>query len=237
MPLFRGGITERLVWMAGISFFRQAAPPFSPRGAAPTIPGAEDEEAELSTATTLTKYRVPQGMNRRRTNEEEEENRTLKYSIKQHGGKHQYSACLSKPTPCNVNLTQRKIFDKPFPFTNNQTTHRVGHVSSGSNSCISESSPGWKGLPLYQKLGDNYTRPLGPQLRKGLHNKPTEKASPTCPSQGAKLLKRGNSEPLQEVQNMVEKNTISRVCKEQEGFRSQLFMVPKKDGSKDPSST
>ena len=140
MPLFRGGITERLVWMARISFFRQDAPPFSPRGAAPTTPGAEDVEAELSTPTTLTKYRVPQGMNRRRTNEEEEENRTLKYSIKQHSGKHQYSVCLSKPPPCNVNLTQREIFDKPFRFTNNQTTHRVGHVSSGSNSCMSESS-------------------------------------------------------------------------------------------------
>ena len=63
-------------------FFQTSPSPFSPRGAAPTTPGAEDEEAELSTATTLTKYRVPQGMNRRRTNGEEEENRTLKYSIK-----------------------------------------------------------------------------------------------------------------------------------------------------------
>ena len=62
---------------------------------------------------------------------------------------------------------------------------------------MSESSPSWKGLPLYQKLGDNHTGPLGPQLRKGLHNKPAEQTSPTCPSQGAELLKRGNSEPLQ----------------------------------------
>ena len=29
---------------------------------------------------------------------------------------------------------------------------------------------------------------------------------------------------------MVEKNAISRVCKKQEGFQSQLFMMPKKDG-------
>ena len=33
---------------------------------------------------------------------------------------------------------------------------------------------------------------------------------------------------------MVEKNTISRVCKEQEGFCSQLFMVPTKDGGQRP---
>ena len=33
---------------------------------------------------------------------------------------------------------------------------------------------------------------------------------------------------------MVEKNTISRVCKEQEGFRSQLFRVPKKNGGQRP---
>ena len=33
---------------------------------------------------------------------------------------------------------------------------------------------------------------------------------------------------------MVEKNAISRVCKEQEGFFFQLFMVPKKDGGQRP---
>ena len=53
MPLFRGEITERLVQMAGTSFFGQAAPLSSPRGAAPTTPGAEDEEAELSTTQTF----------------------------------------------------------------------------------------------------------------------------------------------------------------------------------------
>ena len=31
-----------------------------------------------------------------------------------------------------------------------------------------------------------------------------------------------------ELQNMVDKNAISRVCKRREGFLSQLFMVPKK---------
>ena len=37
-----------------------------------------------------------------------------------------------------------------------------------------------------------------------------------------------------EVQNMVEKNAISRVYKEQEGFQSQLFVVRKKDGGQRP---
>ena len=37
-----------------------------------------------------------------------------------------------------------------------------------------------------------------------------------------------------EVQNMVDKNAISRACKKQEGFQSQLFMVPKKDGGQRP---
>ena len=82
--------------------------------------------------------------------------------------------------------------EKYLPFTNNQTTHRVGHVFSTSNSCMSESPPGWMGFPLNQELGNNFTGPLGPQLCKRIHNKPTEQASPTCPSQGAKL-ERGNS--------------------------------------------
>ena len=108
--------------------------------------------------------------------------------------KHHYTVCLSKPTPFHVNLTQREIFTKPLPFTNNQTTHRVGHVFSSSNSCMSESPPGQMGFPLNQELGNNYTGHLGPQLCKRIHNKPTEQASPTCPSQGTKLLERGNSE-------------------------------------------
>ena len=33
---------------------------------------------------------------------------------------------------------------------------------------------------------------------------------------------------------MVDKNAISRVCQKQEGFLSQLFMVPKKDGGQRP---
>ena len=37
-----------------------------------------------------------------------------------------------------------------------------------------------------------------------------------------------------EVQNMVDKNAISRVYKEQEGFQSQLFVVRKKDGGQRP---
>ena len=122
MPLFRGEITERLVLMAGTSFFGQTTPPSSPGGAAPTTPGAEDEEAELSTATIHTKYRVPRGTSRETTYEEEDENRTHENS-QQYGRKHQYSVCLSKTTPCLVNLTQREKFDKPLPFTNNQTTH------------------------------------------------------------------------------------------------------------------
>ena len=33
---------------------------------------------------------------------------------------------------------------------------------------------------------------------------------------------------------MVDKNAISRVYKEQEGFQSQLFVVPRKDGGQRP---
>ena len=152
MPLFRGGITERLVWMARISFFRQDAPPFSPRGAAPTTPGAEDEEAELSTPTTLTKYRVPQGMNRRRTNEEEEENRTLKYSIKQHSGKHQYSVCLSKPPPCNVNLTQEKYLTNLFDSLIIKQLIELG-MSPLAQTAACQNLPWLEGSPTLSKIG------------------------------------------------------------------------------------
>ena len=96
------------------------------------------------------------------------------------------------PFSCQ-SYSKRNIY-KPLPFTNNQTTHRVGHVFSSSNSCMSESPPGQMGFPLNQELGNNYTGHLGPQLCKRIHNKPTEQASPTCPSQGTKLLERGNSE-------------------------------------------
>ena len=198
MPLFMPGeIIGRLVRMAETSFFGQAAPPSSPGEAAPTTSGAEDEEAEPSIATTHTKYRVPQETNRRRTYEEEEKNRTHENSLIQYGRKHQHSVCLSKSTPCHVNLTQSEIFDKPLPFTDSQTTHRVGHDSSGSNSCMSEPPPSGTSFPLHQELGSNYTGPLGSQLCKRIYNKPTEQASPTCSPQGAPLLKRGHSEPYQ----------------------------------------
>ena len=101
----------------------------------------------------------------------------------------------------NLNLAgkrpvrQREIFDKPLPFTDSQTTHRVGHDSSGSNSCMSEPSPSGTSFPLHQELGSNYTGPLGSQLCKRIHNKPTEQTSSTCSPQGAPLLKRGHSEP------------------------------------------
>ena len=78
------------------------------------------------------------------------------------------------------------------------------------------------------KLGDNHTGPLGPQLRKGLHNKPTEQASPTCLSQGAKLLKRGNSEPLQGGSEHYRKE-----CNIQSLQRTGRFPFPTVHGSKE----
>ena len=150
MPLFRGEITERLVQMAGTSFFGQAAPLSSPRGAAPTTPGAEDEEAELSTTQTF------------------------------------YHSLIIKQL-----------------------------IELGMSSLAQTAA-----CHFIKELGNNYTRPLGPQLCKRIHNKPTEQASPTCPSQGAKHLEEETLNLSKEVQNMVDENAISRVCKEQEGFQS-----------------
>ena len=59
-------------------------------------------------------------------------------------------------------------------------------------------------------------------------------------SKPPKELKFSKEETLnlsKEVQNMVDKNSIPRVYKEQEGFQSQLFVVRKKDGTTGQSLT
>ena len=74
-------------------------------------------------------------------------------------------------------------------------------VPAGVGAPPLDTTAACQNLPLAGRvshfMGNNYTGLFGPQLCKRLHNKPTEQASPTCPSQGAKLLKRGNSEPFQ----------------------------------------
>ena len=149
--------------MAGTSFFGQAAPPSSPRGAAPTTPGAEDNEAEPSPPPPLqsagsTKERTEKApMKKKRTGH------TRTHSSSMVENTSTYSVCSSEPTPCHVNLTQN-LLSKP---------HQL------------------------------------------------------APPKELNFTKEENSKPFQ---NMVEKNAISRVCKKQEGFQSQLFMMPKKDG-------
>ena len=163
-------------------------------GTAPTTPETEDEEGELSTATTYTKYRVPRGMNRKGTYEEEEKNRTHEKSCSMV----ENTSSLSEPTHCHVNVTQREIFDRPLPFTKNQATQELGmprlaQTAACHNLFLARQVSHFiKNLEIY-----NYTGPLGPQLCKRIHNKPTEQASPTCLSQRAKLLERGNTEPFQ----------------------------------------
>ena len=59
-------------------------------------------------------------------------------------------------------------------------------------------------------------------------------------SKPPKELKFSKEESLnlsKEVQNMVDKNAISRVYKEQEGFQSQLFVVARKMGARGQSLT
>ena len=136
MPLFRGEITEKLVQMAGTSFFGQAAPLSSLGGAAPTTPGAEDEEAELSTAQTfyhslIIKQLIELGM-----------------------------SSLAQTAACQNLLLARWV------------SHFI------------------------KELGNNYTQdPWVLNCVKGYTiNLLHEEASPTCPSQGAKRLERGNSE-------------------------------------------
>ena len=118
-------------------FFGQAAPLSSPGGVAPTTPGAEDEEAELSTAQTFYRSLIIEQL--------------IELGM----------SSLAQTAACQ----------------NLRLARWVSH--------------------FIKELGNNYTRPLGPQLCKRIHNKPTEQASPTCPSKGAKRLKRGNSESFQ----------------------------------------
>ena len=87
---------------------------------------------------------------------------------------------------------------------------------------MSESSPGWKGLPPYQKLEIITQDPWALNCVKGYT------INLLAPPKELNFSKEETLNLSKEVQNMVEKIAISRVCKEQEGFLSQLFMVSKK---------
>ena len=135
-------------------------------GVAPTTPGAARRRVSGAFHHHHPCKLQSSPMNEQEKNEEE--NRTHKNSLFQYGGKHEHSVCLSKPTPCCVNFTQ-KYLTNLYHSPNNQTTHGVRHDLHGSNSCMSQPPPGRMGFLLHQKLGNNYTGPLGAQLCKSTY--------------------------------------------------------------------
>ena len=196
MPLFRGEIKERLVWMAGIRFSDK-----------PLLLSAPGERHQLLQGQRTRKRSCPPpppiqstGSPKERTEEPTKKKRRTGHTRTQLSSMVKNTSILYVYP--NLPLVMSILLKEKY-LTNLFHSLIIKQLIELGMSPLAQTAAG-QNLPLagrvshfIKKLGDNHTGPLSPQLRKGLYNKPTEQASPTCPSQGAQLLKRGNSEHLQ----------------------------------------